>query len=48
MLAGYRPDYVLDSVKKSQKKKTSAALFRSEDIRVMSPARFHCATALLE
>ena len=26
----------------------SAARFRSEDIRVMSPARFHCATALLK
>ena len=29
------------------KKFNSAARFRSEDIRVMSPARFHCATALL-
>ena len=28
------------------KKFNSAARFRSEDIRVMSPARFHCATAL--
>ncbi|CUM49906.1 unnamed protein product [Debaryomyces tyrocola] len=26
--------------------KNSAARFRSGDIRVMSPARFHCATAL--
>lgn len=37
---------VLISRSIKRKKQASAARFRSWDIRVMSPARFHCATAL--
>ena len=38
---------VIKILSRQKNQKVSTGWFRSNDIRVMSPARFHCATVLL-